>query len=44
MEDADGLGIKRKMITAELEQCNDPDILDLIYKLLVFDNSKGGAV
>ena len=44
MEDVDGLGGKREIVIMAVKQCNDFDILNLIYKLLTFDNSKGGAV
>ena len=44
MEDADALGILRELVTLALQQCEDIDLLDLIYKLLVSENSSGGAI
>lgn len=36
MEDAEAL---KQMITQSLEHCNDYDTLDLVYKLLNYDNA-----
>lgn len=41
MEDVDGISALKEMVTMAIEQCEDPDILDLIYKLLTFDNLVG---
>lgn len=39
MEDSDHeIAALKEMTMKALEQCNDPDIMDLIYKLLTFDN------
>ncbi len=35
MEDADGLTAKKEMLLKTVEQCNDLDMLDLVYKLLL---------
>lgn len=46
MDDSDQLISKKQMIAQKqmimqaLDQCSDPDILDLVYKLLTFDNMK----
>ena len=36
MEDSEAL---KRMIAQSLEQCNDYDTLDLVYKLLNYDNA-----
>lgn len=36
MEDSEAL---KQMIAQSLEQCNDYDTLDLVYKLLNYDNA-----
>lgn len=38
MEDTDSLGSLKEMIALALDQCSDPDLLDLIYKLLTYDS------
>jgi hypothetical protein len=32
----------RLMIVEAVNECNDADLLDLIYKLLVYDENSGG--
>lgn len=39
-DDAEQIRLLKQLAAQALEQCNDPDILDLIYKLLTFDNIK----
>lgn len=35
MEEPDGLDTKKEMLLKTVEQCNDLDMLDLVYKLLL---------
>ena len=37
MEEADPFAL-RQLIKNALDECNDPDLLDLVYKLLVADS------
>lgn len=37
MDDTDEMGIKRLMVAMEIGKCEDLDLLDLIYKLLICD-------
>jgi hypothetical protein len=34
MDDPGGIPLLKKMVVQALESCTDPDLLDLIYKLL----------
>lgn len=35
MEEPDGLTAKKEMLSKTVEQCNDLEMLDLVYKLLL---------
>ena len=35
MEDTEQLSALKQMVTRAVEQCNDPNTLDLVYKLLL---------
>ena len=35
MEDSEQLSALKLMVARAVEQCNDPDTLDLVYKLLL---------
>ena len=40
MDDTDEMGIKRLTVAMELGKCEDLDLLDLIYKLLIHDRQE----
>lgn len=40
MDDSDELGIKRLMVAMELGNCEDLDLLDLLYKLLILERQE----
>ena len=33
----------RKIVKKAIDECNDMELLDLIYRILVFDNTEGRA-
>lgn len=39
----DDLSVLRQMINKAVNECNDAELLDLIYKLLVYEENGGGA-
>lgn len=38
----DDLSVVRQMINNAVNECNDTELLDLIYKLLVYEENDGG--
>lgn len=38
----DDLSVLRQMINNAVNECNDAELLDLIYKLLVYEENDGG--